>query len=561
MNQSFCKKSVSANNCLRIFSLIIFVFPLLFQSSCGKEDVKSSANSITSFQLEIEGVEYDGIINPNNGKITFMFDEELPSSLIPKIKFSEKATISPNENNSQNFNDIVSYTVTAENGLDKTYTVVVENSTVSDSNSIPGPMEFVGVEFNGREMTIDWTDATDTDEITYYVYKNSVEIGQYGTSTATMSFTYNQIEHITIFATDEKGGTSELSFDIEAPESELLFITNFSGILYAIDTRVKDILWLSTTRRANNSPRIMDNTVTTILTDSIVSLNLLNGDFESKLYEQPYGIPVNFASDDNQYYFGLGSNLLALGTAEKTESWTTYIDQRNVSSSSPMVIDQNHVYVMGRDKDFIMAINKITGNPEWSFDVNGAYYADASPIIVGENIIVGNSNKIYGLNRTSGNLTWEYEILNAGDLIRGMAFKDDTLVVVAGNQMVSLDATTGEPIWEETLPAFVGSSPYIYEDKIYAGEYGNGRGSLMTFSLSDGKLLWRRTVSNTVYASPIAVDDKVYFADGDGFLYCLDTENGTELWKMTVGAHVRTSPTFVRGNSKMVIYPENQVYD
>ncbi|HAI45013.1 MAG TPA: hypothetical protein DCM40_46515, partial [Maribacter sp.] len=58
-----------------------------------------------------------------------------------------------------------------------------------------------------------------------------------------------------------------------------------------------------------------------------------------------------------------------------------------------------------------------------------------------------------------------------------------------------------------------------------------------------------------VSSSPIAFDNKVYFADHDGYLYCYDINDGSRQWRITVGAYVTNSPTFVRGNSEVIVYP------
>ncbi|MEP1018621.1 DUF5018 domain-containing protein, partial [Maribacter dokdonensis] len=141
--------------------------------------MKSSDFRITSFQLTIEDVIHEGQINQETGKISFFLKNVIPSNLVASISYSESATISPSENLEQDFNQVVRYTVTAENGLEKTYTVIVNQYNEETGNSDPGSMELLDSSFEGREVVIDWTDAEDSDDIIYKVFKNSIEMGEF----------------------------------------------------------------------------------------------------------------------------------------------------------------------------------------------------------------------------------------------------------------------------------------------------------------------------------------------------------------------------------------------
>ena len=169
--------------------------------SCTKDETKSTDNQITSFQLTLDNIVYDGQIDQNTGKIAFSFDNTLPISLTPSITYPTTALITPSESGPQNFNNIIRYTVTAENGAEKAYTVITQNTDAG--NMPPGTMELVDITYEGREVIINWTDALDADEILYKVFKNAIEVGEYSVSEAKIPFTYNQTEKIEIFATDK----------------------------------------------------------------------------------------------------------------------------------------------------------------------------------------------------------------------------------------------------------------------------------------------------------------------------------------------------------------------
>jgi hypothetical protein len=146
-----------------IFILILFfgVF-----TSCQKDDdmetppvVLSDKHEITSFELTIKGVSVVGTIDQNEKLITLDTEDADLSSLVPKIEYSEKSTISPAVTEAQNFNNEVAYTVIAENGESSIYRVVVNN--VSSNKDI--------LSFQLLIDTKSYEGAVDNDSKTLYV--------------------------------------------------------------------------------------------------------------------------------------------------------------------------------------------------------------------------------------------------------------------------------------------------------------------------------------------------------------------------------------------------------
>ncbi|WP_340063314.1 DUF5018 domain-containing protein [Ascidiimonas aurantiaca] len=114
-----------------VFILVLFFGVLI---SCHKDDavetppaVLSDKHEITSFELNINGVSVFGTINQNEKLIIVDTEDADLASLVPKIEYSEKSTISPAVTEAQDFNNEVVYTVIAENGESSVYRVVVNN--------------------------------------------------------------------------------------------------------------------------------------------------------------------------------------------------------------------------------------------------------------------------------------------------------------------------------------------------------------------------------------------------------------------------------------------------
>lgn len=131
--------------------------------SNGDDYIESNLNLITSFKLNINNVLESGIINQDSGIISFDLVGAELNSLVPIIEYSEKATLSPSESTSQNFNSDITYTVIAENGDNKNYQVVTQNRSLGEESKI---LSFK-VNFSGQLIE------AEIDEVNKQIYFNS----------------------------------------------------------------------------------------------------------------------------------------------------------------------------------------------------------------------------------------------------------------------------------------------------------------------------------------------------------------------------------------------------
>lgn len=111
----------------------------LLLASCSKDNepiILSSENSITLFTLSINGDIVNGTIDQMSKTISFDLVGAELSSLQPTVLYSDKATLSPSQNESQNFNNEVTYQVTAENGASSLYKIIINNRPFATENKI-----------------------------------------------------------------------------------------------------------------------------------------------------------------------------------------------------------------------------------------------------------------------------------------------------------------------------------------------------------------------------------------------------------------------------------------
>ncbi len=100
--------------------------------------VTNSDNQITFFSITPDETTFEGIIDETSKTITLETTGlELGSSIIvPEIEYSSTAVITPDPSTPQDFSENVNYTLIAENGEQVTYTVITNNTPLSDEKKI-----------------------------------------------------------------------------------------------------------------------------------------------------------------------------------------------------------------------------------------------------------------------------------------------------------------------------------------------------------------------------------------------------------------------------------------
>lgn len=142
---------------MKIKASLIILFSLLL-INCSKDDKAklNSENKILSFKIIENGEEFNGLINQSSKTITVTTSNlNLSNPIAPIIEISDNAYIYPSASTSQNFNDDVQYTVTAENGNTAIYTVVVNSSDnkITSFSITPNETTFFGI-INESDKTI-----------------------------------------------------------------------------------------------------------------------------------------------------------------------------------------------------------------------------------------------------------------------------------------------------------------------------------------------------------------------------------------------------------------------
>ncbi|NRB82466.1 MAG: DUF5018 domain-containing protein [Winogradskyella sp.] len=219
--------------------LILLVFILCLSCSSDKDEPLSGDNFITSFKLFLNNSSVEGNINQSTGEITFDVTGADLNNLTPIIVHSEKSNISPSSITPQNFNDVVVYNVTAENGDVKTYIVNVENrpfntesEILSFSFDISGQTYNCNIDNNTNVIFLE-TVGLDLTSIA-----PSITISENASISPSPSIPQNFGEVITYVVTAEDGTSSSYQVQIDnrpiGTESKILsFSIEHLGVNYA----------------------------------------------------------------------------------------------------------------------------------------------------------------------------------------------------------------------------------------------------------------------------------------------------------------------------------------
>jgi outer membrane protein assembly factor BamB/tetratricopeptide (TPR) repeat protein len=208
----------------------------------------------------------------------------------------------------------------------------------------------------------------------------------------------------------------------------------------------------------------------------------------------------------------------------------------------------------------------------------------SSPLVVGEVVYVGSTEgTLYALDAANGQGMWTF---STGAEIRAAPAYADGVVYVGSmdGKLYALDASTGEKRCESTAVGPISASPVVAGDKVLVGssaqnlwEFGAANCSLsftyhtgtpveVSPAVSDGvvyvpstnKVLAIELETNedlwvfadagaAIRSSPVVASGVLYVGSDDGYLYAVDTETGTTLWKWKTDGRVRSSPAIADG--------------
>ena len=213
--------------------------------------------------------------------------------------------------------------------------------------------------------------------------------------------------------------------------------------------------------------------------------------------------------------------------------------------SSPIIWKDHLILTFdGIDAQFVMALNKHTGETVWRTD-RTTDYGDLDEN--GQPTLEGDLRKAYG---TPGYLE-----------VNGRTH----VVSIGSRAAFSYDALTGEEIWTIRHDDFNASSPPMFFENHAIVNTGSRGSNLMSIRLDDttrgdvsmSHVVWNRDKGNSDLSAPILVGERIYSVLNNGVVNSVNVKTGEEVWKDRIEGTFTASPIAANG----VVYFFNEEGD
>lgn len=257
------------------------------------------------------------------------------------------------------------------------------------------------------------------------------------------------------------------------------------------------------------------------------------------------GSPV---TDGHLVFIGsLDSNCYALELTTGKLIWKFKGDEG--FEASPLICD-NIVFI--GDLDGTMhALNKKDGTQLWSYKTGNKIVGSANCITEKNMLIFGSHDDIlYCLDIQTGAVKWKYA---SESYINGTPATNGAIIVFGGcdANVHILNADQGTVIGKIESGSYIAGSIALKDNTAFVGNYGN---KLLKLDIQEKKILWEFASTGKqqpFFASPAVTDTIVVASSRDGFVYCVSSQTGTQLWKFRAGESVDSSPV-ICGNRVVV---------
>lgn len=166
-------------------------------------------------------------------------------------------------------------------------------------------------------------------------------------------------------------------------------------------------------------------------------------------------------------------------------------------------------------------------------EMGGGGYYQSKPTAAGGKVFVGTPSRfVYALDWRTGKELWRFEM--GGAVSAAPAYSDGK--VLAGQQggeehFYCLDAETGQLVWKQAV-GWVWSSANVADGRVFTCGVD---GYLTCLDENDGHIIWRYRTARGAYPEPPIEGKRVYFGSWDHFVYALDVATGQLLWQFHTG--------------------------
>jgi PGF-pre-PGF domain-containing protein len=236
---------------------------------------------------------------------------------------------------------------------------------------------------------------------------------------------------------------------------------------------------------------------------------------------------VFVGSDDHKIY--------AVNLSDGDEQWSYRTDEDIMNSP---VYRNGRVFVVSED---IYAFDADTGEVLWRYE-KPDYASDVHPTVANGTLYANYETRVVALDTKTGKVDWNIELGDRArmELWSGIGYSNGSVFLGTDDGIVySLNGSTGSIEWEfdasEVLDSQIGirTAPAIHGGKVYVGTsgYNDGDGVLFALDVDSGSEVWRYTTTkNAILSSPAVYNDTVYFGSHEDVLRAVNATTGESRW-------------------------------
>lgn len=254
---------------------------------------------------------------------------------------------------------------------------------------------------------------------------------------------------------------------------------------------------------------------------------------------------------------GTGAGMFRDNNSHKTEATTSYdlvYDTKawRFDAGAPVrstaLVTHDAIY-FGNTKGDFFALDKKTGEVIWQYHTGHAINSSAA-CQDGTVYFSDNEQTLYALDENSGELKWKFKM---GEKIAypwrfdyyfssPTLYKDKLIIGGDDGNLYMIGQKTGKEVWKFKSKGLVRSTASVNKEDVL---FGDTEGYFYALDINTGKEKWNYKIigeplkldtlgfdRKAILAAPVVSNDKVIFGARDGFLYCLDVNNGKLNWTM-----------------------------
>jgi outer membrane protein assembly factor BamB len=252
--------------------------------------------------------------------------------------------------------------------------------------------------------------------------------------------------------------------------------------------------------------------------------------------QNTYASPTPVSDGERLYcHFGsLGTVCLEMKSGKILWKQVLTIDEITGPGGSPVLWKDKLIFACdGTDKQFVIALDKLTGKEAWrtnrppiEAEDNKLRRAFSTPLIIThagkEQLIVPGAQWVCSYEPATGKEIWRANFGAGHAVVPRPVFKDGLVYICTGYMKPELwaikvdgtgDVTDSHVVWtcDKQVPEI--SSPLVSDGEIY---FVSSKGVATCLDAKTGEQIWQHRLGGNFAASPLLADGKLYFTSQEG---------------------------------------------